>query len=124
MKTPKCANHIQNTTRCQYSIFLNSELEIWVILAKPTVDKTPKMPAPTHASMYPQQRSNWWYLLPILLGIIGGLVAFFVLRRDDPDKAKNCLYIGVALMIIGIVFNLAFIGGIEQSGPDGFMPNF
>ena len=82
------------------------------------------MPAPTQASMYPQQRSNWWYLLPILLGIIGGLVAFFVLRRDDPDKARNCLYIGVALMIIGIVFNLAFMGGIEQSGPDGIMPNF
>jgi len=74
--------------------------------------------------MYPQERSNWWYLLPILLGIIGGLIAFFVLRKDDPIKARNCLYIGIALMVIGIVLNVAFLGEIEQNSPVGFVPNF
>ncbi|HET6517883.1 MAG TPA: hypothetical protein VFG25_06670 [Nitrosopumilaceae archaeon] len=57
--------------------------------------------------MYPERpRSNWWFLLPIFLGIIGGIIAFFVLRHDDPRKAKNCLYLGIALMIIGIILNL------------------
>ena len=57
--------------------------------------------------MYPEKpRSNWWFLLPIFMGIIGGIIAYFVLRNDDPKKAKNCLYLGLALMVIGIILNL------------------
>ena len=51
-------------------------------------------------------RSNAWFLLPVFLGIIGGIIAFFILRNDDPRKAKNCLYLGIVLMIIGIIFNI------------------
>lgn len=59
--------------------------------------------------MYPEkERSNWWFLLPIFLGLIGGIIAYFVLRRDDPRKAKNCLYLGIALAAIGIAINLIF----------------
>ena len=33
--------------------------------------------------MYPEkQRSNWWYILPILFGIIGGIIAYFAIRKD------------------------------------------
>ncbi len=55
-----------------------------------------------------KERSNWWFLLPILLGLIGGVIAYFVLRHDDPKKAKNCLYLGITLAVIGIVINLVF----------------
>ena len=56
---------------------------------------------------YPEKRrSNAWFLLPILLGLIGGIIAFFILRQDDPRKARNCLYLGIAFMFIGIVLNL------------------
>lgn len=48
--------------------------------------------------------------MPLLLGLIGGIMAFFVLKRDDPKKAKNCLYIGIVLFMIGIVINLAIFG--------------
>ena len=58
--------------------------------------------------MYSERRSNWWFLLPILLGVIGGLIAFFILRGDDPGKAKNCLYLGIALMLVGILLSLIF----------------
>lgn len=58
--------------------------------------------------MYPERpRSNWWFLLPIFLGIIGGIIAFFVLRHDDPRKAKNCLYLGIAMAVIGFALNLS-----------------
>jgi uncharacterized membrane protein HdeD (DUF308 family) len=57
-----------------------------------------------------KKRSNWWFLLPIFLGLIGGIIAFFMLRGDDPKKAKNCLYLGLALFFIGIMINLAFFG--------------
>jgi uncharacterized membrane protein YeaQ/YmgE (transglycosylase-associated protein family) len=57
--------------------------------------------------MYPEKsRSNLWYLLPIFLGLIGGIIAYFVLRKDDPKKAKNCLYLGIILAIIGIFLNI------------------
>jgi len=49
-------------------------------------------------------RSNWWYLLPIFLGIIGGIIAYFALRNDDREKAKKCLYLGLILGAIGIFF--------------------
>jgi len=59
--------------------------------------------------MHPErERSNWWFFLPIFLGLIGGVIAYFVLRHDDPKKAKNCLYLGITLAVIGIVINLLF----------------
>jgi len=67
---------------------------------------------------YPEKpRSNAWFLLPIFLGIIGGIIAFFILRHDDPRKARNCLYLGIVLMIVGIIFNVliaASIPGIDS----------
>ncbi len=67
--------------------------------------------------MYPEkQRSNWWFLLPIFLGIIGGIIAYFVLRKDDPRKAKNCLYLGIVLAIVGIVLNLVMATQITDIG--------
>ena len=62
-------------------------------------------------------RSNIWFLLPILFGIIGGVVAYFFLRHDDPNKAKKCLLLGLVFMAVGIVFNVAVttsIPGIDS----------
>ena len=62
---------------------------------------------------------GWWiyFAFPNGPGIIGGLIAFFVLRQDDPSKAKNCLYLGIALMVVGIIMNLilaATIPGLDS----------
>ena len=54
------------------------------------------------------RRSAWWYLLPILFGIIGGVIAYFVIKQDDPIKAKNCLKLGLVLLIIDIIFGVSF----------------
>ncbi len=74
--------------------------------------------------MYPEnKRSNWWYLLPIFLGIIGGIIAYFALRKDDRDKAKKCMYVGLALFAIGIIVDVAVLtSGIteEQFGMPGY----
>ena len=56
-----------------------------------------------------KERSNWWYLVPIFLGLIGGIVAYFALRNDDREKAKNCLFLGIILGVIGIIVNLLFL---------------
>jgi len=56
-----------------------------------------------------KERSNWWYLVPIFLGLIGGIVAYFALRNDDRRKAKNCLFLGIILGVLGITVNLLFL---------------
>ena len=57
-----------------------------------------------------RQRSNWWYLLPIFFGIIGGIIAYFALRRDDREKAKKCMYLGLILLAVGIILDISLAG--------------
>ncbi|MFB5620012.1 MAG: hypothetical protein ACE5RC_02620 [Nitrosopumilus sp.] len=72
---------------------------------------------------YPEKaRSNAWFLLPIFFGAIGGIIAFFILRKDDPRKAKNCLYLGIAFMVFGIILNF-FIGAAIPDLDSGFNVN-
>ena len=52
-----------------------------------------------------KKRSDLWYILPILTGIIGGLIAYMVIKNDEPLKAKYCLIIGGVLVVIGLVIN-------------------
>jgi hypothetical protein len=35
--------------------------------------------------------------------VIGGIIAFFVIKEDDPKKARNCLYLGIILAAIPII---------------------
>ena len=57
---------------------------------------------------YEKPRSNWWYLLPILFSIIGGLISYFAIKHDDPKKAKYCL-------CVGLLLSFSVIGGILVS---------
>jgi len=83
---PSCGNEIDEDycSSCGHGINSNT-------LPKPMIKNT----------------SKFWYLLPILFGIIGGVIAYFVLRKSNSRKARNCLLIGIGLMIIGIGFNVA-----------------
>lgn len=49
-----------------------------------------------------RRRSSLWFLLPIFLGVIGGIIAYFVIREDDPKRAKSCLYLGIILAAVWI----------------------
>ena len=61
--------------------------------------------------MWPEKRrSNWWYLLPIFLGIIGGVIAYFAIRKDDLPKAKKCIYLGLILLAVGILVDVFLAG--------------
>ena len=71
---------------------------------------------------YPQKSSSTWYLLPILVGMIGGIIAYLVIRKDDPHKAKNCIYIGIVMMVIGIILNILLLGVDVVTNP-GFNVN-
>ena len=70
----------------------------------------------------PKSRSSTWYLLPIFVGMIGGIIGYLIIRKDDPRKAKNCIYIGIVMMVIGIIFNILLLGVDVVNNP-GFNVN-
>ncbi|GIS74051.1 MAG: hypothetical protein CM1200mP11_2660 [Nitrosopumilaceae archaeon] len=73
---------------------------------------------------YPERpRSNAWYLLPIFIGMIGGIIGYLAIRKDDPQKAKNCIYIGIVMMVIGIKFFKVILLGVEGVANPGFNVN-
>jgi hypothetical protein len=63
-----------------------------------------------------KRRSSLWYLLPILIGIIGGAWAWYTIKQDDPIKAKNCLKLGIIMLILNITLFIALsaIYGMEN----------
>ena len=74
--------------------------------------------------MYPERkRSNWWYLLPIFFGVIGGIIAYFVLRRDDREKARKCMYLGLILLAVGFLLEI-FLAGVTDTTGTWYGANF
>ena len=61
---------------------------------------------------YGGKPSAAWWLLPIFLSWIGGLIAWLVVKDRDPRMARNCLILGIILTVapIAIIFLIAFIG--------------
>jgi len=55
-----------------------------------------------------KKRSVVWFLLPVFIGIIGGVIAYAALRNSDPLKGKYCLIIGVVITVAGFVLNLLY----------------
>ncbi|MFB5619205.1 MAG: hypothetical protein ACE5RE_06400 [Candidatus Nitrosomaritimum aestuariumsis] len=45
-------------------------------------------------------RSKWWYVLPIFLHVIGGIIGWIALKKDDGKLAKNCLLLGIILSVV------------------------
>ena len=50
-----------------------------------------------------RRRSDLWYILPIFGGFIGGLIAWFAIKYDDPGKGRNCLLLGIILTAIPLL---------------------
>ena len=50
-----------------------------------------------------------WYLLPLLFGILGGIIAYAVIRHRNPRRARNIL---ILTIIMGFLYGLVAIGVI------------
>jgi len=49
-----------------------------------------------------------WYLLPIFLGIIGGVIGYYILKNKHDKMAKYMLFLGIVSSIFGIIINYFF----------------
>jgi len=43
--------------------------------------------------------SPFWYLLPIFLGFLGGIISYLILKNTDQQRAKRCIIIGIIFSI-------------------------
>jgi len=64
-----------------------------------------------------KKRSPLWYELPLILQIVGGIIAFLVIRKDDPKKARNCLVLGILLTIIPLIIFGLFAIPLSTENP-------
>jgi H+/Cl- antiporter ClcA len=63
-------------------------------------------------------KSLWWILLPIFLGIIGGVIGYFALKNEDMKLAKFCLHLSILLTIIEVIVWIPLILLAEQLTPN------
>ena len=61
-----------------------------------------------------RKRSIFWYALPVVFSIVGGVIAYFILRQDDKTKARNCLWLGIILFIFYAGYYVVFSILIEM----------
>lgn len=70
-----------------------------------------------------RRRSSLWFLLPILFNVIGGVIAYFIIKDDDPCKAQNCLLLGIILTAISVaIFVVPILIGISLLPRFDMMP--
>ena len=51
-----------------------------------------------------------WYLLPILFGLVGGIVAYAVIRHRNPRRARNILILGASAFVFHAILGLVSCG--------------
>ena len=73
-------------------------------------------PATTLAGAPKREVNGAWWLLPILMGWLGGVIAWLVNRDIDPDKARLMLIVGIA---ISVGFMLLFLVPFLLNAPVG-----
>ena len=53
--------------------------------------------------------SEWWWLLPIFLNILGGILMFIALRKENYAVAKMGLIMGFILTAIEILISILIV---------------
>jgi hypothetical protein len=63
-------------------------------------------------SQYESSPSASWYLVPILFGLLGGIIMYAALRNEDEDMALRGLFLGVGITALCVLVTL-WIGWIK-----------
>jgi hypothetical protein len=74
------------------------------VLAPATPAATPSAWAPRTA---PRRVSGAWWLLPIFMGWLGGLIAWLVNKDVDPQRARQMLITGIGVSVLLVILILA-----------------
>jgi hypothetical protein len=69
------------------------------------------------------KQSKLWYLLPIFIPLIGGIVGYAIHAKDNKKFARNLLLVGIiwfvaliALALVGVSAIILYIGSLISGG--------
>ena len=62
---------------------------------------------------YGGKPSAAWWLLPIFLSWLGGIIAWLGVKDRDPRMAKNCLILGIVITVAPIAIVLVIAGVVN-----------
>ena len=65
-----------------------------------------QQPATNQANMTGKTSGAWW-LMPIFMGWLGGLIAWLVVREKDKAKARSLLITGIVISVLWIAVAIA-----------------
>ena len=67
---------------------------------------TANQPGSANTSMTVKQTSAAWWLLPLFMTWVGGLIAYLVVRDSDQSKAKRLLWFGLGMTAFWIILSV------------------
>lgn len=107
--------------------------EVMPPASPPVADFAPPAPMPPAADaewgqesepagfdLPPEKVSFLYWLLPVLLTWLGGIIAFFLVRKKNPKQAKSMLITGIVLTVVFIAAGAAAFFLLGSVAPFGF----
>jgi hypothetical protein len=88
--------------------------EVGLTPGRPALATTPTAPRAATVGQ-PRRINGAWWLLPIFMGWLGGLIAYLVNRDIDPQRARSMLITGIVLSLV--LFVLVILVGASAPGP-------
>ena len=107
VKCPRCGRASPDSTYCQYcGKALHSCAACGARISRNALF-CPECGAPISKEQrgtIAVERTSWaWWILPLLFGWVGGVIAWAMNRYRDTGKATNMLWLGISLTVIEIV---------------------
>lgn len=65
-----------------------------------SIQSTPHVSNVAHYQLPSKPAGKIWYLLPIFLGLVGGIIGWAVIKKRNSKRAKNILILGIILGVI------------------------
>jgi len=67
-------------------------------------DEFVESPIPSPISVASPRADKIWYLAPIFFSLLGGLIAYSVVRDRDKSMAETCLVLGFVVFLVQLLF--------------------
>lgn len=70
---------------------------------------TPEPQTPVDIDYRKWRPTRLWYLVPFFFAVIGGVIAYFVIRNEDLEMAERMLILGIIMTLFAIALTWIMI---------------
>ena len=66
----------------------------------------PVAPGVATVTVTDKKVSGWWWLMPIFIGWLGGLIAWMMVKDSDARTAKTLLWVGIGFSVFWFIVSI------------------